>query len=221
MVAGVPTWTNCSRNWPERYRVCAYDRRNMGQSSVAPTPRKATELDSDLFDTLAAEKVSGPFILFGSSMGGLLTRLHAARGHDVSGYVTSNQTGTAEAWQRFAYTRSTKAERAMDESWTKGANNEGIDVGDVSRAIEAAGNPQIPHIVMVSTERFQCPPPAEICGKRYEAFVQMSRATAASGKDGSFRLIDGAHDLYLTNLADVVAAIDEVAALAVAAKTTR
>jgi len=204
----------------ERYRVCAYDRRNIGQSSVAPTPRKATELDSDLFDTLAVEKVSGPYILFGSSVGGLLARLHAAL-HDVAGYVTSNQPGSTKEWERFAYPLMDKAARTSDRAWMAGANLERIDLNDVSRAIEVAGDPQIPHIIMVSTERFQCPPPAEICGKQYEAFVQMSKATAASGKAGSFRLIDGAHDLYLTNLADVVAAIDEVAAFAVAAKTPR
>jgi pimeloyl-ACP methyl ester carboxylesterase len=203
----------------ERYRVCAYDRRNIGQSSEAPTPRKATELDSDLFDTLAAEKVDRPYILFGSSMGGLLTRLHAAR-HDVAGYVTSNESGSTKAWERFAYPLMDEAERTRDRAWAAGANNERIDVSDVSRAIEAAGDPQVPHIIMISTERFQCPA-AGTCGKLYEAFVQMSKATAASGKDGSFRLIDGAHDLYLTNLAEVVAAIDEVAALAMATKAAR
>ena len=196
----------------ERYRVCDYDRRNVGRSSSAPTPRKASELAADAFDALAAARVDGPIILFGSSMGGLLVRSYAAT-HRVVGYVTSNQPGTSREWARVAYRLMTPAERAADDAWAAGNNNEHIDVVDLSRTIDAAPPLAIPHIVMISTERFQCPA-AGNCGPTYRAFVRASRSLARSGARGSLRVIDGNHDLYVTNLAEVVRAIDEVASSA-------
>ncbi|WP_161989046.1 alpha/beta fold hydrolase [Sphingomonas glacialis] len=192
-----------------RYRVCEYDRRNVGNSSVASIPRRASDLMSDAFDALTAANEKGPFILFGSSMGGLLVRSYAAS-HRVAGYVTSNQPGTSAEWGRYVRRLETPAQRGEDDAWAFGGNNEHIDVNDVSRAIEVEGPPEIPHIIMISTERYQCPG-AGACGPLYPAYVAASRAAADAGVRGSLRIIDGDHDLYVTNLDAVVAAIDEVA----------
>lgn len=195
-----------------RYRVCAYDRRNVGRSSAAPIPRKAADLSADAFDALAAAGARGPYILFGTSMGGLLVRSYAAT-RDVAGFVTSNQPATAAEWERLAYPVRSPSERAADEAWMAGANNEHIDVKDVSRTIDTASPPSIPYVMLVSTERFQCKA-ADVCGPTYRAFVAASREAALAGPRGSLRMIDGDHDLYVTNLADVAAAIDQVAAAA-------
>ena len=195
----------------KRYRVCDYDRRNVGLSSAAPVPRKANDLAADPFDALAAAGIRGPFILFGTSMGGLLVRSYAAT-HAVAGFVTSNQPGTTREWRQQAFTVMTPAQRAEDAAWMAGENNEHIDVNDVSRTIEAAPAPDIPHIIMISTERFQCPA-AGTCGPTYRAFVAASQ-TAAAGLAGSMRLVDGDHDLYVTDLPRVLKAIDDVATLA-------
>lgn len=194
----------------KRYRVCDYDRRNVGRSSSAPLPRKGADLAADAFDALSAAHVDGPYILFGSSMGGLLVRSYAAT-HDVAGFVTSNQPGTSGEWARHADARMTPARRAADAAWMAGDNNEHIDVNDVSRTIEAAGAPTVPHIIMISTERFQCPA-AGTCGPAYRTFVAASRQAALAGRRGGLRVTDGNHDLYVTHLAEVVRAIDDVAA---------
>jgi pimeloyl-ACP methyl ester carboxylesterase len=76
----------------KRYRVCDYDRRNVGHSSSGPVPRKAADLMADAFDVLSAANVKGPYILFGSSMGGLLVRSYAAS-QNIAGFVTSNSAG--------------------------------------------------------------------------------------------------------------------------------
>lgn len=191
------------------YRVCEYDRRNVGNSSVASLPRRASDLVSDAFDALTAANEEGPFILFGSSMGGLLVRSYAAS-HPVAGYVTSNQPGTSAEWSRHVRLLETPEQQAEDDAWASGGNNEHIDVNDVSHAIEVAGPPTIPHIIMISTERYQCPA-AGACGPLYPAYVAASREAADAGLRGSLRIIDGDHDLYITNLDAVVAAIDEVA----------
>lgn len=195
-----------------RYRVCAYDRRNVGGSSAAPLPRKAVDLTADAFDALAAGNEHGPYILFGTSMGGLLVRSYAAS-HEVAGFVTSNQPGTSREWSRFAYPLMSLSQRVADAAWMAGDNNERIDARDLSRVIDTAEPPSIPHVIMISTERFQCRT-AEICGRIYKAFVAASEAAAQAGKKGRLRVLDGDHDLYVTNLRDVVAAIDDVASAA-------
>ena len=102
-----------------RYRVCAYDRRNVRASSPPPVPRRAADPISDPFDALATAGEKGPFILFGTSMGGLLVRSCAAE-HPVAGFVTSNQPGTTREWARFAYPHMSPAERADDAAWMAG-----------------------------------------------------------------------------------------------------
>jgi pimeloyl-ACP methyl ester carboxylesterase len=196
----------------KRYRVCDYDRRNIGQSSAAPTPRKAGDLASDAFDALAAAREHGPYILFGTSMGGLLVRSYAAT-HRVRGFVTSNQPGTTREWAPRAYPVMSSSERKADEAWAAGDNREHIDVNDVSHTIEAASPPSEPYMIMASTERFQCSATG-VCGPLYQAYLAGSRQAASAGPLGRFELLDGNHDLYVTNLDQVVAAIDAVAAAA-------
>lgn len=198
----------------KRYRVCDYDRRNIGGSSAAPLPRKAADLMADAFDTLSAAHVKGPYILFGSSMGGLLVRSYTVS-QDVAGFVTSNQPGTANEWIKFAHPLMSPSERVKDIAWMAGDNNEHIDTNDLSRHIDSAKPASIPYIIMVSTERYQCKE-AEICGPIYGAYVAASKEAAYAGPLGQFRILDGDHDLYVTHLTKVVAAIDEVAAAALA-----
>ena len=193
----------------QRYRVCDYDRRNVGQSSAAPLPRKAADLTGDVFDALAAAHVDGPLIFFGTSMGGLLARAYATT-HPVAGFVTSNQPGTAREWTRRAYPLMSPEQRAQDAAWMAGDNEEHIDANDLSRVIDSAAPPRVPYVILVSTERFQCKA-AELCGPVYRAYAAASRAAARAGDKGRLRLIDGDHDLYVTNLAEVVGAIDKVA----------
>ncbi len=193
----------------DRYRVCAYDRRNVGASSAAQLPRQAADLTSDAFAALSAANERGPYILFGTSMGGLLVRSYAAS-RGVAGFVTSNQPGTTLEWTRFAYPVMSRSQQAADAAWMTGENNERIDATDLSRTIDMVAPPRIPYVIMISTERFQCKA-AEICGPLYNAFVAASRAAAQAGKNGQRRILDGDHDLYVTNLRDVIAAIDDVA----------
>ena len=195
----------------KRYRVCDYDRRNVGLSSAAPLPRKAADLTADVFDALAAADVKGPYILFGSSMGGLLVRSYAAS-RKVAGFVTSNQPGTASEWTKLAYPLMTSSQRKADAAWMAGANNERIDINDVSRTIDEAEPPSIPYAILISTEQFQCKA-AGVCGRIYRAFVAASRRAARAGSKGSLRILAGDHDLYVTNLTDVVSAIDGVASM--------
>lgn len=59
-------------------RVIWYDRGGLGQSDPAPEPRTFRDRVEDLHTLLQRMQVSGPFVLAGHSMGGMLVRLYAA-----------------------------------------------------------------------------------------------------------------------------------------------
>jgi pimeloyl-ACP methyl ester carboxylesterase len=60
-------------------RSCAYDRAGLGFSDPGPLPRDANNLVSDLEAWLKAKGEAGPYVLVAHSMGGLETRMFAAR----------------------------------------------------------------------------------------------------------------------------------------------
>jgi len=59
-------------------RVCSYDRAGLGSSDPVPAPRTIVALTEDLHALLMNAKVSGPYILVGHSLGGILVRLYAS-----------------------------------------------------------------------------------------------------------------------------------------------
>ena len=72
----------------DRYRVCVYDRANVGRSD--DVPGRLTGMDSvrDLHALLGSAGLKGPFVLLGSTLGGAIADLYAARyPHDVAGMV--------------------------------------------------------------------------------------------------------------------------------------
>ena len=62
-----------TRRWGARIRIISYDHRGHGRSDVAPTSTYVVEqLAADLADVLSALDVTGPLILVGHSMGGMV-----------------------------------------------------------------------------------------------------------------------------------------------------
>ncbi len=69
-------------------RTCVYDRANLGMSDPAPGPRGFDELVGDLESLLAEAEVEPPYVLVGTSGGGLITAGYAYRHpDDVAGLV--------------------------------------------------------------------------------------------------------------------------------------
>lgn len=83
---GAATFT---RNLAERTKVCAYDRAGWGRSDPAPNkPRDADDVVLDLRTLLAEADVEVPYVLVGSSFGGMIVTYYAARHpNDVAGVV--------------------------------------------------------------------------------------------------------------------------------------
>ena len=59
-------------------RVCAYDRAGLGGSDPVNAPRTIVALTEDLHALLVNAKVTGPYVLVGHSLGGILVRLYAS-----------------------------------------------------------------------------------------------------------------------------------------------
>ena len=61
----------------DRYRTCLYDRANVGVSGFADGPLSGQTSVADLHALLAAADERGPFVLLGSSFGGLIAYMYA------------------------------------------------------------------------------------------------------------------------------------------------
>jgi len=70
-----------------RYRVCAYDRANVGLSDSVRGPLTGKDSAKDLHALLAAADVRGPYVLLGGSLGGAIADIYAASYPDVAGMV--------------------------------------------------------------------------------------------------------------------------------------
>lgn len=69
------TWFKVQSSGDQNYRVCSYDRANLGLSDTAPTPRTFVDMARDLHTLLVNARIDGPYILVGHSMGGSLVRV--------------------------------------------------------------------------------------------------------------------------------------------------
>src|SRR5688500_13232623 len=83
------TWAGVQPEIARFSRVCSYDRAGLGQSDPAPTGvRTVQDSVDDLHALLGAADISGPVVLVGHSLGGLIVRLYASQyPDDVAGLV--------------------------------------------------------------------------------------------------------------------------------------
>ncbi len=81
--------TEFTRLLASETRTCAYSRSGYRGSDPAPNePRNADDVITDLKELLAAADIDGPFLLVGSSFGGMIVTYYAARHpDDVAGVV--------------------------------------------------------------------------------------------------------------------------------------
>ena len=102
-------------------RVCAYDRAGYANSDPAPSqPRTADDVVDDLQNALAAAGEEGPYLLVGSSFGGMIVTYFAAREPDqVAGVVLLDVP---------APTDTLTLEEMPELAWDHPANPEHVDV---------------------------------------------------------------------------------------------
>jgi pimeloyl-ACP methyl ester carboxylesterase len=86
---GADTWAGIQSEVARFTRVCSYDRAGIGQSDpAAGGVRTVQDSVDDLHALLAAADISGPIVLVGHSVGGLIVRLYSSQYPDeVAGLV--------------------------------------------------------------------------------------------------------------------------------------
>ncbi len=70
------------------YRMCAYDRRNVGESETVDAPQLPSDALADMHALLDEAGIAPPYVLLGASFGGMLSYLYAnEHPNDVVGMV--------------------------------------------------------------------------------------------------------------------------------------
>ena len=202
-----------TRELSDRVRVCSYDRANTGESdSGAPLPRRTPEVVSDLHDLLAAAKVPAPYVLVGSSAGGMLVQAYAkSYPAEVAGVVAMNPVPPWDEWAKRAFPAMTAAERAEETAYFGGTgSSETFDYRQISKQIASMPAPAgVPFHMVVATSK-QCESPDDICGRTYPAYVEITKALSEGWPQGRFTQAGSGHELYLSDTGVVVDAIDDV-----------
>jgi pimeloyl-ACP methyl ester carboxylesterase len=73
------TWSEIERELQNRGQVFMYDRSGLGHSEVGILPRSVDNIASELQTILEREKIKGPYILVGHSVGGFIARYFAKK----------------------------------------------------------------------------------------------------------------------------------------------
>ena len=87
------TWTGVQPAIAKTTRVCSYDRAGYGWSDPSPKPRDVKTIAQELHTLLSNAGVSGPLVLVGHSLGGMIVREYAGLYRsDVVGMVLVDST---------------------------------------------------------------------------------------------------------------------------------
>ena len=95
------TWAQVQPTVARSTRVCTYDRAGLGWSEQSPRPRSAEVMVDELHTLLTNAGISGPYMLVGHSLGGLVVRQYAhTYPAGVAGIVLVDSAHEAQ-WLRF------------------------------------------------------------------------------------------------------------------------
>ena len=195
----------------ERTTTCAYDRANNGKSEGGvATPRTVQDVVDDLHALLTAAKVPSPYVLVGSSAGGMFVQLYARTYPDqVVGVVAMNPVPPAHPWLDDVNKVFTAEEYAGEEAYYQGDNGESIDYLTSSEQLQAApAPPEIPFEMLLSTD-IQCEG-ADICLKSYAMYERIMEEVTASWPHGNYTQVEALHNLFLEDPDAVVATVERV-----------
>jgi hypothetical protein len=197
-----------------RYRICSYDRANLGQSDRAPQPRTIQQISDDLAALLKTAVVPGPYLLVGISAGGLYIQDFAQRHPDnVVAALAMNPEQRFDQFRDEAYTQMNAAEKKQDLDYAKGGNSQKIDYYTSARPMADAGPIPVPFTVITSTD-VQCDGDP-FCIKTYPAYLRgIKKLQAQASPGGKYITVKARHDLYLDHPDLVINEIDRLAALA-------
>ena len=169
-------------------RVCAYDRAGWGASDPAPNePRSADDVVEDLHALLDAADVDGPFVLAGSSFGGMIVSHYAERyPDDVEGVVLLDVP---------APSATLSAKEIPEIAWDHPANPEHLDIGPEFENRFANTPPSFPAPLVVVT------------ATGGDSSAEDQQAWLQSSADARQIELTGGHEIYLDDPAGAAAEV--------------
>lgn len=187
--------------------VFTYDRLGHGRSSPGPLPRTAERMAEELRRLLRRAKVPPPYILVGSSLGGLIVRLFADRFRpEVAGLVLVESTHErlAEAlpprvWKREA--------RGLDKSEDPEIRALGASYAAVAE-IESLGD--LPLIVITATDKWREIRDAKLRAETNEAWVVLQRSLASLSSRGEQWLVECGHGVHVDRPEVIIRAVRQL-----------
>ncbi len=85
--AGLETWKAVQSNVEGFSKVCSYDRAGEGHSDKPSQPPTPDAVVTDLYRLLESERLGGPYVLVGASLGGIYVRRFALRYPDLTANI--------------------------------------------------------------------------------------------------------------------------------------
>jgi pimeloyl-ACP methyl ester carboxylesterase len=193
------------------YRVCVYDRANVGRSDPAPGPLTPADAVEDLHTLLDVAEVPGPYVLLGASFGGDIAFFYAAtHPDDLVGLVfldpdVPDPTGVM---QEFVPEGFPAPEDELRDFWRD--DPEQMDDAflwfDQLNAT-AESFPAVPAILLTPPES-EFPP--EFGEGVAETFRQVQEDTMALFDPGEVRIVDSQHYMEQAIPDEVAAAVRDV-----------
>jgi pimeloyl-ACP methyl ester carboxylesterase len=189
-------------------RVCWYDRPGVGASGPVTHPQNLTSVVKDLAAFLEQAAIEPPYVLVGHSFGASeVIRYAQLHPTEVAGFVAMNPVPPYHEWIRRARKVETPGElKVMEIDFYKGSNEESIDLTDTDLTLDPVPD-EMPYVVMQSEN---CD--GDFCERIKPVLRNATEELLGHlGAGGHFvAFADRPHDLYSTNLADVVAEVTKL-----------
>jgi pimeloyl-ACP methyl ester carboxylesterase len=109
--AGLDLWKAVQSKVEESSRVCSYDRSGEGHSDKPTQPQTPDSVAADLHRLLEIEKIPGPYVLVGASLGGIYVRRFALRYPNLTAGIVLVDSSHEEQFSRYVAISPSNAER--------------------------------------------------------------------------------------------------------------
>ena len=199
------------------YRVCVYDRANVGRSDPAEGPLSASDAVEDLHALLATAAVPGPYVLLGASYGGVVTFVYAGTyPDDVAGVVLLDpDVPGGRAWEQ---------EFIPEEFWLPEDSwrddPEQMDIYASGEQLDAAADnvPPVPALLLIPDEDHTEVPPEFV--EAAEAYSELQEGAMDLFDPGEVRLVASPHYMEPEIPEEIAAAVREVIGASSAAEAS-
>ena len=159
--AGLGAWKAVQSKVEEFSRVCSYDRAGEGHSDKPRQPQTPDSFVADLHRLLAVEKIPGPYVLVGASIGGIYVRRFALRDPDGTAGMVLVDSSHEEQYGHYAAISPAIAERFATQDGRFDRNDSLRASGQLEPGERLQWHLDIPLIVL-EHKRLSGPPRTEM-----------------------------------------------------------